>query len=99
MSKKTWLWIGVAGFGGAIFILWIWALRIQLSLFTWQKTPENYLLKNSQNEWNQLFNSTEEIIKRETAKAQIKNIIEEVLSQAKSTSSAMSETTTSSIGY
>ncbi|HSR89422.1 MAG TPA: hypothetical protein VLK22_03475 [Candidatus Udaeobacter sp.] len=89
-KARMWLWIGVGVTGSIILVLWAWATSISLSSFKWSKTPENKLIKNSQNDWETLFNDEKSKIKTEQTKLQIKNMLNTIIAQINSESSTTS---------
>lgn len=76
---KIWMWVGVVAFSAIIVALWGWAMQIQLSSFSWQKTPENKIVKNSQENWNELFKQEEENRQLETAKLELKSALGKIM--------------------
>lgn len=91
-AARRWLWIWVSLFSILIIGLWGWAAKINLSSFSWHKTPEKQLLDNRQNDWDRLFNTETDRIKNERLKNQMKTVLNKII--AESTSSTISTTTT-----
>lgn len=89
-KAKMWLWIGVSVITAIILVLWGWATSISLSSFSWEKTPEKKLVEKSQNDWDTLFNNEEARIKNEQMKLQIKNILNIIITEVNTTTSATS---------
>ncbi len=92
-AAKKWLWILVGGFTIIIVVLWGWATKISLSSFSWSKTPEKKLIENSKTEWDALFNDEATRTKNEKLKLQLKNIVNQIITEANNTSSTTSTIT------
>lgn len=91
-AAKKWLWIWVSTFTIIIVALWGWATKISLSSFNWNKTPEKKLVENSKTEWNTLFNDENTRIKNEKLKLQLKNLVNQIITEANSSTPATTTT-------
>lgn len=89
-KAKMWLWVCVGIVSAIILVLWGWATSISLSSFSWEKTPEKKLMEKSQNDWDTLFNNEQARIKNERMKSQIKNILNTIITEVNTTTSATS---------
>lgn len=81
-TAKIWLWVGVGIFTAIILALWGWAASVRISSFSWGKTPEGKLIKQSQSDWDALFNNEESRIKNKQLKLQIKNMLNKIVAEA-----------------
>lgn len=89
-KAKMWLWIGVSSISAIILVLWGWATSVSLSSFSWDKTPEKKLMEKSRNNWNAIFNDEASQIKNDRMKLQIKNILNTIITEVNTTTSATS---------
>lgn len=92
-SATRWLWVLVSSFTLIIAGMWIWATKISLSSFNWNRTPEKKIFDNSKKEWNELFNNEAVNIQNEQMKKKIKNVIEQIMSASSTTSTTPVSTT------
>ncbi|MEK7681148.1 MAG: hypothetical protein AAB348_03855 [Patescibacteria group bacterium] len=98
---KLWMWVGVLSIMTIIIVFWAWAMKNQISLFSWQETPDGKLLKSAQEDLKQIINQEEKKLKVEDKKEQIKILIDKLKTELNSstqsgvtTSAAMSSSTT-----
>lgn len=84
-AAKRWLWIWVGIFSIMIIGLWGWATKISLSTFSWSKTPEKQIIDSRQDDWDKLFNNEADRIKNEQLKAQLKNVLNKIVTEATTT--------------
>jgi len=91
----TWMWAGVISFSIIIIALWGWAIKIQLSTFRWQTTPENKLMQDSEQYWSDLFNTEQEKLRLETAKTELKSAIDRITASASTTEATVTGTISS----
>ena len=79
---SLWLWIGVGGIGAVIVFFWGYSLWSSLTTFSWKKTEESKILTQSSSEWDKAFQEAKENeLKKQFSKAQIKELLNQVLKQ------------------
>lgn len=93
-KAKQWMWVGVIGISAIIFVLWGWAMKVQISFFNWNKTPESALLQKNQNNWDTLFVEAKEERQQSLAEKEVKDIVRHVLSNSILSATSTSSTST-----
>ncbi len=100
---SLWLWIGVGGLGMLIVFFWGYSLWSNFTSFNWKKTEENKIIKQTTDDWDQVFQSSRENeLQNQLTKLQIKDLITQAIKQQSknlfttSTTSTI-DTTTSTI--
>ncbi len=91
-AAKKWLWILVSAFTIIIVVLWGWATKISLASFSWNKTPEKQLIDTGKEEWRAIFDDEGARLKNEKLKLQLKNIVNQIVTEANSANTTTSTT-------
>ena len=93
-QAKTMMWAGVIIIGVIIIFFWGWSIKLRISSFSWQATPESKLAQNSQEEWDKLFNNQQEKILKELAMSQMREALKKIASAAETGISSTSSAST-----
>ncbi len=85
-AAKRWMWLGVIGVGGLIFVLWGWSIFTQFSEINWRQSAEGVLAEKAKDSWDKAF-------KEDTAGD---NAIQQTKEQLKTILNAFTATSTTS---
>ncbi len=94
-AAKRLMWFSATLFSLMIIILWGWAMKVRLDNLSIKQTPETKLIKQGQQDWDTLFNQTNENQQQTTTLSNIKKYLQQIVDTASnSTSSASSAVVT-----
>ena len=93
-QKKFWSWFGVFIFSAVIIIMWGWAMKVNFTSFSWQKTEEKKVMDNVKSDWDNYIKQEKEEFEKMQAKKETRDKLMELAQMADATTTATSTATT-----
>lgn len=95
-TAKKIMWFGVIALSLIIIVLWGWAFNLQIALINLTELPEGTLVKKTKIDWDQAFAANKkEINQKETAKQEIKTILNQIVANSATTTTQTNSSTLS----
>ncbi len=90
---SVWLWVGMTIVIILIVGFWGYSIYFSVSTINWKKTEESKLINKTTTNWDQIFQKREDELQREQAIKNIKNILNQAITQSINNAVTVSTTT------